>query len=375
VPFAAAAMSKFEEEAGNDDIDVKGKELLSQHKTAHSGGVSRMKVPSLKLDRVLPSVIRAATARESLRGKITSERRPYTGLYTSEGSGSALKNQKHGSRTERIHTADSINSSLGQNSSSKHTKLVPDFRAVSISERDVWGVETRLRARQDSLLPGDLKYSDVHVRLSNVCKVHLMTRNKHLQSETEAYHRCIYQSLRHENDPNFMVATKAHLTGMPIELPKMDAKIIAPRVQGNRAPSESQSEKLLQLVFNRESKTLRNTSKPSQLDATPHLSTFLTEIEVDNTHQLTTRRNDKDEDEADGALTRRKRDDTELNEAIEARLKKVAPSVPPIVKSLGKVNFAITTWLKGGGRQVRILRNGDARLKVEEIFTSIAVCV
>ena len=75
------------------------------------------------------------------------------------------------------------------------------------------------------------------------------------------------------------------------------------------------------------------------------------------------------EDEAEAELTRRKRDDTELNEAIEARLKKVVPSVPPIVKSLGKVNFAITTWLKGGGRQVRILRNGDARLKVEEIFT------
>jgi hypothetical protein len=149
----------------------------------------------------------------------------------------------------------------------------------------------------------------------------------------------------------------------------MDTKIIAPRVQGNRPPSESQSGKLLQLVFNKESKPLRNTPKPSQLDATPHFSTFLTEGEVDNTHQLTTRRNDKDEDEADGALTRRKRDDTELNEAIEARLKKVVPSVPPIVKSLGKVNFAITTWLKGGGRQVRILRNGDARLKVEEIFT------
>lgn len=370
MPFAAAAMSKFEEEAGNDDIDVKGKEVLSQHKTSHSGGVSRMKVPSLKLDRVLPSVIRAATARESLRGMITSERRPYTGLYTSKGSCSAFKNPQHGSHTERIHTADSINSSLGQNSTSKHTlKLAPDARAVSISEGDVWGGETRLRARQDSLLPGDLKYSDVHVRLSNVCKVHLMTRNKQLQSETEAYHRCIYQSLRHENDPNFMVATKAHLTGMPIELPKMDTKIIAPRVQGNRPPSESQSGKLLQFVFNKESKILRNTPKPSQLDATPHFSTFLTESEVDNTHQITTRRNDKDEDEADGALTRRKRDDTELNEAIEARLKKVVPSVQPIVKSLGKVNFAITTWLKGGGRQVRILRNGDARLKVEEIFT------
>jgi hypothetical protein len=326
---------------------------------AHGGG-PRAQLPALRLDRVLPDVVRSATARQSLRGMTRGERRPLTNMFSTGASSSprAARPRQHGSQTERIRTADSRSALLSASSSlvgvDPNSMGVAHLGETLSQAREA--ARTGPAARQDQLPGTEYGYSDVHARVSNVCSMHLAQRRHELQLQTEARKEGIYRSVTNENDPGVMVATKAHATGVPAALPKVDRAHRPKPVQGMRPPSPSQSGLMEQLVFEEDSGLFSNDRRlqasTSQDYASSSSSIFLTETRADGDETI--RRTESEEGEGTGGGKANMFDPDELDKEVTQRLQKVRSTVKPVVKHVSVVNEAIKVWLKGGARHVKI---------------------
>jgi len=333
---------------------------MARQKAARThGGALRAQVPTLPLDRVLPDVVRFATARESLRGMTRGERRPLTGLFSTGASSSprAAHLRQHGSQTERLQTAShSLGCTLVHGSASP--------RAPETARTRPGRLEPRLQTRQDELPGTENRYSSVRARVSNVCSTHTAQRRHEQQQQIEACKQGIYRSVANENNPDAMVATKAHATGVPAALPKVDRAHRKKPVQGTRPPSPSQSGVLEQLVFAQDSGLFssdRRLHASAQQDLLSHSSTFLTETALDGDETI--RANEREEGADTGGEKARKFDLGGLNKEVSQRLQKSRSFVKPVVKNVAVVNEAIKLWLQGGARNVKLDHNDKAIIK------------
>ena len=365
-------------------------ENLSLRRTSLPHTRCSPQVPGLNLNGVLPSVIRSVTARASLRLMSRGERRPYTGMYstrrgeapndTTHGSDAATSaprtpHSRHGSQAERIHTANTqtslqsaCNSTLFEQHSMASMSMQQSLHTVSaVQSQDsfAWGKDTQMQARQDELFGTGEKYSAVHARVSNVCMMYLTRRKQELQQKTDNCQAVILQSIAYQDEPEAMVATKAHMLGTPSTLGEPSrAQRLVP-VRGQRPPSSSQSSTVDRLLFNAEDHILRDPLAPVKQESRPRVTTFLTETEIDD--EPATKRDAENQEEGweEGGKTDRTKEKVNfktLNIEVADRLIKLRSTFRPVAKNVGVINDAIKLWLKAGGRQVKF-RNGDAVIK------------
>ena len=348
---------------------------MARQQTARThGGALHAQVPTLPLDRVLPEVVRFATARESLRGMTRGERRPLTGLFSTGASSSprAARLWQHGSQTERLQTADTSTALLsagGMDAGAQHSlgcTLVhasASPRAPETARTPPGRLAPRSQIRQDELPGTENRYSSVRARVSNVCSMHTAQRRHEQQQQIEACKQGIYRSVTNENDPGAMVATKARATGVPAALPKVGGAHRKKPVQGTRPPSPSQSGSLEQLVFAQSG--LFSNDRRLHASAQPvsflHSSTFLTETSLDGDETI--RADEREEETGTGGEKARKFDLGELNKEVSQRLQKSRIFVKPVVKNVAVVNEAIKVWLQSGARNVKLDHNDKALIK------------
>ena len=347
-------------------------------------------VPALTLERVLPDIMRAATARESLRGMTSRERKPYSGMFSARGQRTSVSDTsrtppatKHTSdppQSERIRTADTRTSvSRGNPSLDQHLRglvsrsahrstqpLLPAEMTVlppdDVSMCFAWGQSTRPQARQDGLLGTTEKFSHVAAKVSNVCQVHLRQLDHDLQKQTDACAQAISTSIVREDDPEAMIATKARLTGHPIApetSPHKEAADGSSDVASMRPPSSSQRGGLEKVMFGHRQHSTRDPLVPvahqqNLLDS----ATFLTELE--NADRPASRKQIEGAN-APGKLS--KADRKQLEHEVTARLVSSRDSVQPLLKNMSVVNAAIQSWLKGGCSKATVNHKNEGIVK------------